>query len=110
MDSINAILEKLVEERIQERDRERIAKMKASNIKNYMAYRARNLEKCKELQKGYYHKRKNRKLEEKALAKQKAFIEREGVVTVGSPTSPTDCKNKILEEHLANYDINITLV
>ena len=109
MDSINAILEKLVEERIQERDRERIAKVKASNIKNYMAYRARNLEKCKELQKGYYHKRKNRKLEEKALAKQKAFLEREGVVG-GTVGSPTDCKNKILEEHLANYDINITLV
>ena len=105
MDSINAILEKLVEERIQERDRERIAKVKASNIKNYMAYRARNLEKCKELQKGYYHKRKNRKLEEKALAKLKI----EGGVdgTVGSTTLG---KNKILEEHLANYDINISLV
>ena len=88
MDEINGMIEKLVEERIQERDHQRIAKVKASNIKNYKAYRARNLEKCKEIQRGYYYKRKNRKLEE-ALAKS---------------------KNKNLEEALAKHDIKITLV
>ena len=68
MDSINAILEKLVEERIQERDHERIAKMKASNLKHYRSYRARNLEKCRGIQREYYYKHKIIKKEE-ALAK-----------------------------------------
>ena len=35
MDEINGLIAKLVEERIQERDHEKIAKMKASNLKHY---------------------------------------------------------------------------
>ena len=70
MDEINGLIARLVEERIQERDKEKIAKMKASNLKHYKSYRARNLEKCRGIQRDYYQKQKIIKKEGgEALAK-----------------------------------------
>ena len=53
MDAINDIVEKLVEERIRIRDHERIAKVKASNLKNFRAWRSRNPDELKKRNKIY---------------------------------------------------------
>ena len=68
MEAIHEIVEKIVEERIRIRDHERIAKVKASNLKNYRAWCVRNPDLFKERQERYRLNAKKKKEEKTSLA------------------------------------------
>ena len=90
----NALIEQRVIDHIAIRDEERISKIRAANKKNYNAYRSRNVEKCKEVSRGYYQKNKLIKLALKEAIETQKYQELEAAVILRYQQSEANKKEE----------------